>query len=226
MGDCLQSNTITFFVLQIGNKYFLFECTMKADQSLSPIVLRNGLKDWVQKFFETTNCDIFINELGFYNKNPNSSVDTSYRADLALANGRLVGFEIKSEKDTLKRWESQKWAYTNVFDEVWLCVHAKHIQEALINTPKHIGIILADNFGNFTIVRKAVSNHGLNNIYDLSGLLWREELNELLKKYSIHVKSRTTKREVREILENYLSLYEVRDFTLQKIKMRKVNLDN
>ncbi|STY90075.1 Uncharacterised protein [Moraxella bovis] len=34
MGDCLQSNTITFFVLQIGNKYFLFECTMKADQSL------------------------------------------------------------------------------------------------------------------------------------------------------------------------------------------------
>lgn len=199
---------------------------MKTDQSLSPIVLRNSLKDWVQKLFETTNYDIFINELGFYNKNPNSSVDTSYRADLALANGRLVGFEIKSEKDTLKRWESQKWAYTNVFDEVWLCIHAKHIQEALTNTPKHIGIILADNFGNFTIVRKAVSNHGLNNIYDLSGLLWREELDELLKKHSIYVKSRTTKREVREILENYLSLYEVRDFTLQKIKMRKVNLDS
>ena len=50
----------------------------------------------------------------FWNKDPESTVDCSFRADLALANGRLVGFEIKSQKDSLKRWTSQMMAYNNV----------------------------------------------------------------------------------------------------------------
>lgn len=194
---------------------------LDGNQSLSPVIIRDNLKEWVNDKFNLNDGDILIDELGFYNRDQNSTVDNSYRADLVLANGRLVGFEIKSEKDTLKRWESQKVAYTNVFDEVWLCVHAKHLEKALTQTPGHIGIILTDNFQSLAMVRKAKKNHGMNNVYDLTGLLWREELNELAASCGLCIKSRATKREVREILDRNIKLATVRDFTLHKLKSRK-----
>lgn len=191
------------------------------EQSLNPIEIRESLKIWVNDKFALKENDILIDELGFFNRDKDSTVDNSFRADLVLANGRLVGFEIKSEKDTLKRWEAQKVAYTNVFDEVWLCTHSKHLEKALQSTPNHIGVILVDNFKSLAVVRKSKKNHGMNNIYDLTGLLWREEINELAKLYDIKIKSRATKREARDILAKELSLEEVRDFTLHKIKVRK-----
>lgn len=193
---------------------------------MTPIEIRHHLRNWVYDKFELSDNDILIDELGFVNKHPTSTIDNTYRADLVLANGRLVGFEIKSKKDTLKRWEQQKNAYTNVFDEVWLCVHNKHLQQAMDVTQKHIGIILTDDYGGLAVVRVAKEKHGLNNIYDMSGLLWREEIDELLKIHNIIVKSRTTKKEVREMLAEHLSLEQVRDFVLQKIKLRKANLGN
>lgn len=191
------------------------------EQPLNPIEIRETLRGWVDRIFSLSESDILINELGFYNRDKNSSIDRSYRADLVLANGRLVGFEIKSEKDSLKRWEVQKVAYTNVFDEVWLCTHGKHLEKALSSTPKHIGIILVDNTKSIAIVREAKKNHGLNNVYDLTGLLWREEIDELFKIYNIPIKKRATKKEAREILANVLSLREARQFTLNKLKLRK-----
>lgn len=193
----------------------------RLEKSLSPIEIRELLKVWVNDKFELKANDILIDELGFFNKDKGSTVDNSYRADLVLANGRLVGFEIKSEKDTLKRWEVQKTAYTNVFDEVWLCTHSKHLERALQITPNHIGVILVDNFRSLAVVRNSKNNHGMNNVYDLTGLLWRNEINELASLYNIKIKSRATKREARDILAERLSLEEVRDFTLHKIKIRK-----
>lgn len=190
-------------------------------QPLNPTEIRETLREWVDIKFSLTENDILINELGFYNKDKNSSVDNSYRADLVLANGRLVGFEIKSEKDSLKRWELQKEAYTNVFDEVWLCTHGKHLEKALASTPKHIGIMLVDNTKSIAIARDAIKNHGLNNVYDLIGLLWREEINELSKMYGIPTKTRATKKEARENLAKEISLKEARQFTLEKLKLRK-----
>ena len=190
-------------------------------QSLNPIEIRETLREWVDNKFSLNENDVLINELGFYNKDKNSSVDNSYRADLVLANGRLVGFEIKSEKDSLKRWETQKVAYTNVFDEVWLCTHGKHLEKALASTPKHIGIILVDNTKSIAIAREAKKNHGLNNVYDLIGLLWREEVDELSKLYDIPIKTRATKKEAREILAKEISLQDARQFTLSKLKLRK-----
>lgn len=187
---------------------------------LGPIEIRQVLKSWIGDKFHLKNNDVLIDELGFFNKDPKSTIDSSFRADLALANGRLVGFEIKSEKDTLKRWETQMIAYSNVFDEVWLCVHGKHLAEALNITQKHIGILLIDDYQSLAVVRFAQKNNK-NNIYDLSGLLWRDELNEFARNNGVKIKSRATKNEAREIIANELSLDVVRDFVLQKLKLRK-----
>jgi hypothetical protein len=110
-------------------------------QPLTPLQIKAMLEDWSRGYHAITSNDLLISELGFYNKLPDSTVDQAFRADLVVANNSLIGFEIKSEKDNLKRWDAQKTAYTNVFNEVWLCCHHKHIKKAMIGMPEHIGII-------------------------------------------------------------------------------------
>ncbi len=188
---------------------------------LSPNHIKDLLHRWVDSAFQLKDTDVLINELGFYNKDIESTIDNTFRADVALANGRLVGFEIKSEKDSLKRWPSQMSAYTNVFDEVWLCTHGKHLECALKITHKNIGILLVDSLGSIAVVRNAKEAASLNNVYDLSGLLWKDEVVDLAKKYDIAVKARTTKREVRDLLANSLTIEQVRPYVLEKLKARR-----
>lgn len=191
------------------------------NQILGPDDIRTALRDWVHDKFELKHNDILINELSFWNKDPNSSVDCSFRADLALANGRLVGFEIKSEKDSLKRWLSQMIAYSNVFDEVWLCSHGKHLHQALEVTDRHIGVLVVDDSGSIAVVRYASENKKLN-FYDLSGLLWKDELLTFASQNNIvEIKSRMTKNEIRDILSERTSLTELKPYVLQKLKERR-----
>ena len=193
---------------------------INSEKILSPIDIRLALRGWIVERFKINQNDLLIDELGFSNKDPNSTIDSSFRADLALANGRLVGFEIKSEKDNLKRWITQMDAYLNVFDEVWLCVHGKHLESALTITPKTIGIIVVDNYESLALVRSA-KKQSSNNAYDLSGLLWRDELNDLASQHKIQIRSRTTKNEVREILAKNLDIEIIREFVLKQLKIRK-----
>ncbi|MDC4364429.1 hypothetical protein NQ654_17275, partial [Acinetobacter baumannii] len=86
------------------------------ENALGPDEIRINLTNWLKDKAELKHNDMLINELGFYNRTPESSVETTFRADLVLANGRLVGFEIKSKADSLKRWDKQMLAYSNVFN--------------------------------------------------------------------------------------------------------------
>lgn len=189
---------------------------------LSPNEIRHQLTDWVKSNFVLQDGDVLVSELGFYNKSPNSSVDQSFRADLAVANGRLAAFEIKSGADNLKRWDLQMAGYLNVFDEVWLCCHGKHLQKAIEITNKNIGILVADDLGAIAVVRYAQKNKWVN-IYDLSGLLWRDEINEFCKEAGIVITSRMTKKEVRHVMAERVCLDLLKKFVLKKLKARKGN---
>lgn len=191
------------------------------EDSLNALQIRDSLRLWIAGNTNMQDSDIFINELGFYNKIPDRTVDNAFRADLVLATDALVGFEIKSEKDSLKRWEAQKIAYTNVFDEVWLCAHHKHLDKAIATTPDHIGLIAVNNSNALEVVRRSVVGHGMNNAYDLSSMLWRDELDELAALHGIKWKSRTTKRQAREIVMTELAIDDVRRFLIKRLKIRK-----
>lgn len=194
---------------------------LSKNQNLGPDDIRVALRDWIHHRFELKQNDILIDELGFWNKDPESTVDCSFRADLALANGRLVGFEIKSQKDNLKRWLSQMAAYTNVFDEIWLCSHGKHLHRALDITEKHVGILVVDDSGSITVVRYATENTK-SNFYDLSGLLWKDELLDFASLNKIiGIKSRMTKNEIRDLLSKESSLIQLKPYVLTKLKERK-----
>jgi hypothetical protein len=62
------------------------------------------------------------------------------RIDLALVNGVLHGFELKSDLDTLARLPEQAIAFSPVFDFVTLVVAERHIRDAIDMVPAWWGI--------------------------------------------------------------------------------------
>jgi hypothetical protein len=57
------------------------------------------------------------------------------RADLAVINGHLAGFEIKSHVDRLDRLPSQAGYYGKVFDEMTLVCAPRHVETARRGLP-------------------------------------------------------------------------------------------
>ena len=105
------------------------------------------------------------------------------RVDLAVVNGNLHGYEIKSERDTLTRLPSQREIYSRALDYVTVVVaetHAAKIAEAI---PAWWGITTARatkrGAVRLTVVRPAAINPSVD-AAALAQLLWREEaLDEL-----------------------------------------------
>jgi hypothetical protein len=71
-------------------------------------------KLWLHHANENT---LVVDELGILNGKS--------RADIAVINGYLVGFEIKSDEDSLTRLNDQVEAYNAVFDRSTLIVGPK-----------------------------------------------------------------------------------------------------
>src|SRR5258708_36353109 len=63
------------------------------------------------------------------------------RAGIAVVNGVLHGFEIKSERDSLERLAHQVDAYGRAFGYATLVTCEKHLAEARARVPRWWGII-------------------------------------------------------------------------------------
>lgn len=106
----------------------------------------------------------------------------SVRIDVAVINGELCGYELKSDKDTLQRLPAQAELYSSIFDRVWLVVGNKHLTKARAIVPKWWGVIAAKDVGGaveLTAKREAKSNPQLDPIM-LARLLWRAEAIQIL----------------------------------------------
>ena len=108
------------------------------------------------------------------------------RIDVAVINGKLHGFEIKSEKDTLKRLPEQVLVYNRVFDRLTLVAAPKHIEKITEVIPNWWGIYsVHPTKKTASAVIKSVRPAQKNTQVDpraVVQLLWREEvLGELIK---------------------------------------------
>src|SRR5918997_712598 len=84
------------------------------------------------------------------------------RVDIAVVNGALHGFELKSDRDTLNRLPHQSSIYSSVLDRVTLVVGRRHIEKAMPLVPEWWGVHLA-HIGprggvRFSCVRRARNN--------------------------------------------------------------------
>jgi hypothetical protein len=65
------------------------------------------------------------------------------RIDIAVVNGELAGYELKSDRDTLERLPMQADIYSRVFDRVTLVVGIRHAKKATPIIPRWWGITVA-----------------------------------------------------------------------------------
>ena len=105
------------------------------------------------------------------------------RADvIGVIDGDLIGFEIKSDRDTYTRLKTQTVDYDAFFDFNYLAVGASHQKHAHEHLPAHWGILVVHESENGPIVEMdqiPARNNGAKLANQLS-FLWRPELERLL----------------------------------------------
>lgn len=176
-----------------------------------PELIKTRLRDWIVSTRGLRSGDVLVEEMCF--------LDKRNRADLVHANGVLSAFEIKSGHDTLARWPSQMEAYLGVFDEVWLCMHGKHVGRAMEATTPSVGLLVADDYGGLAIIRPAARNKKVFP-YHLTGLLWRAELDALCRNQNIPVNRKEGIKAARERVSREVSLTAIREHVLCCLKLR------
>lgn len=108
------------------------------------------------------------------------------RIDIALINGAMHGYEIKSHRDTLKRLNKQIEVYNRIFDAITIVIGDTHYDEVVRTVPHWWGIktVESTRSGQTVIVdvREAEQNPFVD-AFSLAQFLWRSELMELLDLY-------------------------------------------
>lgn len=112
------------------------------------------------------------------------------RADLAFVNGRLCGFEIKSEADSLIRLGSQTENYEAIFEFNTIVAARRHLTLARERLPQTWGIIEAFQVdGNVQLRprRRAQRNRNISNSA-LARLLWKNECLLFLRRAGFRIR--------------------------------------
>ena len=146
------------------------------------------------------------------------------RVDVAVVNGYLHGFEIKSDSDTLDRLPSQVTIYNAVLDRATLVVGEKHVEKARTKIPDWWGIKVVTGGPRGGIEFDSVRLPKLNMSIDavaLAELLWRPEAVEILRELGA---PELVLRKPRAVLYKYLAevaeLGELRGLIRQRLKAR------
>ncbi len=106
------------------------------------------------------------------------------RVDLAVVNGLFHGFEIKSDRDTLRRLEGQVGVYNKVLDRATLVAGERHLDDAMAIVPDWWGILRIEGSRSsgpvFKMVRRGRRNPG-RDPRALVEMLWADEAIALLE---------------------------------------------
>jgi hypothetical protein len=103
------------------------------DERLSDSEIRHALFAWLRRKHSAQPETKVIEEL----KVPRPSA----RVDVAVVNGRLSGFEIKSDRDGLQRLSLQVMAYNRIFDTVSVVVAPAHAASMHTRVPHWWGLV-------------------------------------------------------------------------------------
>ena len=173
-------------------------------EAINEIEIRQKLQALLENTHKNDDA-VFIHELLIDN--------AQRRADLVMANGKLSGFEIKSELDNLDRLSGQLETYVRIFEEVFVVSASKHIRLIRKMLPVGVGLIEFDG-SKFSQIIPASTNKKLN-VIDWVSHLTVLDLKLLLKSHS---KNTSGRRSELIIKVQAIPVDEVREFTLQVLK--------
>ena len=105
------------------------------------------------------------------------------RIDVAIVGDEMVGYEIKSDCDSLSRLDSQVRIYNEVFDKIFLVVGDRLVAKAICFIPDWWGVYLStlDRAGNVRLYKIRPAGQNLQREpLSLARLLWRDEALSIL----------------------------------------------
>jgi hypothetical protein len=146
---------------------------------LRDLDIRQALRQALEREHTAEPDAILVDELGI--------CQGAARVDLAMINGSLNGFEIKSDADRLHRLARQRDAYGTVLDTVTLVTSKRHLSSAREQIPTWWGIIEARRSGEHITLRRVRKSRANRHVQPevLARLLWRDEALQLLDKYDL-----------------------------------------
>lgn len=148
----------------------------------------------------------------------------SVRVDIAVVNGIMHGYEIKSDLDNLKRLPEQMREFNTVFDQLTLVVGKQHLYQAMQIVPEWWGIKIAKiNSANrvfFQTIREAEENKK-QECASIARLLWRGEALRILEE---HDRAEGVRSKPRELI--YTRMANELDIETLKSEVRDVLLNS
>lgn len=149
----------------------------------------------------------------------------SCRIDIAVVNGLLHGYEIKSDSDTLARLRDQVLVYGQILDRATLVVGERHHASAMNLIPHWWGVKVATMNAaqevDFETIRPEQDNTDIDAVA-LAELLWKAEVSSIL---SFTGASKTVLRQTRAAQYAYLAkemeLSHLRAIVRQFLKSRE-----
>lgn len=157
-------------------------------RSLRDPELRKPLQEWLEKKFLGHSDTEILHEL----RMPRPSG----RVDIAVINGRLSGFEIKSDFDSLSRLPRQVRAFSAVFDEVCVVTTSRHSVDAIKIIPSWWKLTVHSTKNDkrvFRTVQKGSCNPDVRTDA-LLHMLTRSELSNIFRSRQLDFQIRTSRR--------------------------------
>ena len=180
-------------------------------------IVRSAFHQSILKSAHSCEDTFVIDELGLRNGES--------RADIAVLNGKLIGYEIKTEKDNLNRLKSQIQAYNEVFDKIYIITGLKHLDKVIEAVPEWWGIYLIETKLTddccFKSFRKAKVNKEKKS-FGIAQLLWKKEAVEILSStFNENIKARVTKHDLYDILASNFAPNDLGKIALKYLKSRE-----
>ena len=173
-------------------------------------------QNYLSHFYQHDADSKVIDELGI--------CQGSSKVDIAVVNGHMWGWEIKSEKDTLERLPAQMEAYNKVFDYITIVTNENHLEGITAMIPEFWGIMCVRKFtDNFKIenFRSPAKNEFVDPA-SLVQLLWKNEALEILESLGLAKGLKSKPRLlIWKKMTEVLSLQEINYYVRMYLKKRE-----
>ncbi|MDI9313345.1 MAG: sce7726 family protein [Hydrotalea sp.] len=180
--------------------------------------IRHSLIQEIQNFYKNEPA-LIVEELGLQHG--------ASRIDVAVINGEIHGYEIKSDADTFERLPAQALIYNKVLDKITLVVgpnNYKKIHDYNNMIPKWWGLKVAKSNNRNELILESKKEAKKNTALEpmaIAQLLWKDEVVEILRNFSIANKElRKPKKILYEILIQHMNLKELQTEVRTLLKSR------
>ena len=153
------------------------------------------------------------------------------RADLVVFGDDFVGYEIKSDVDSLKRLPGQAAAFSQVFDRVVVVVTHTHLRGALAIVPEWWGVLVATRQDRYMLARVEIevyrqpeTNPELDHFAMLK-ILWVAEMTAELKIHNLLPRGHRSKPTKHFLIRHILDVLPpdvIREVVHRRLKSRMI----